>query len=143
MPVCQSASSRLYPRPDFINEALPGLFLFLLPCGVPHPQTQEAQHVHFVDFLHPSAGLKKRIRQGPVNHSAFRLPVSIWSFAGIQSSCSVASICFQKTVPEAIFLIADHGSQINVSHAVEDIGFNGRVIFFQLCDQLFRLKTFG
>ena len=57
--------------------------------------------------------------------------------------CSVASICFQKTVPEAIFLIADHGSQINVSHAVEDIGFYGRVIFFQLCDQLFRLKTFG
>ena len=55
----------------------------------------------------------------------------------------VVSVFLQKIVPDSIFFIADHGSQINVSHAVEDIGFNGRVIFFQLCDQLFRLKTFG
>ena len=35
----------------FVNEALPGLFLFLLPCGIPCPQAQEAQHVHLIDFL--------------------------------------------------------------------------------------------
>ncbi len=54
-------SSRLYPRPDFINEALPGLFLFLLPLSIPCPQAQEAQHVHFVDFLHAPAVLHQFI----------------------------------------------------------------------------------
>ena len=53
------------------------------------------------------------------------------------------SVFLQKIVLDSIFLITNHGSQINVSHAVEDIGFNVRIIFFQLCDQLFRLKTFG
>ena len=56
--------SRLHPRPDFINEALPGLFLFLLPCGLPCPQAQEAQHVHFVDFLHPPAILHQFVIGG-------------------------------------------------------------------------------
>ena len=53
------------------------------------------------------------------------------------------SVFVQKTVPDSILLIADHSSQINVFHAVEDIGFNGRILFLQLCDQLFRLKTLG
>ena len=60
----RSSLSRLHPRPDFINEALPGLFLFLLPCGVPCPQAQEAQHVHFVDFLHAPAVLHQFVVGG-------------------------------------------------------------------------------
>ena len=64
LPVCRSASSRFHPRPDFVSEALPGLFLFLLPFGIPCPQTQEAQHVHFVDFLHPPAVLHQFVVGG-------------------------------------------------------------------------------
>lgn len=56
--------SRLHPRPDFINEALTGLFLFLLPAGIPCPQAQKAQHVHFVDFLHPPAVLHQFVVGG-------------------------------------------------------------------------------
>lgn len=64
IPVCRSTSSRLNPRPDFINEALPGLPLFLLPYGIPCPQAQETQHVHFVDFLHPPAVLHQFVVGG-------------------------------------------------------------------------------
>ena len=64
IPVCRSASSRFHAWPDFIIEALPGLFLFLLPCGVPRPQAQEAQHVHFIDFLHPPAVLHQFVAGG-------------------------------------------------------------------------------
>ena len=55
----------------------------------------------------------------------------------------IVSVFFKKTVSDSILLIADHSSQIDVFHAVEDIGFNIRILFLQLCDQLFRLKTFG
>ena len=34
-------SSRLHPRPDFINESLPWFPLFLFPLGVPSPHAQE------------------------------------------------------------------------------------------------------
>ena len=57
-------SSRLHARPDFINEALPRLFLFLLPCGIPCPQAQKAQHVHFIDFLHAPAVLHQFVIGG-------------------------------------------------------------------------------
>ena len=38
-----------------MNEALPGFFLFRFSSGIPCPQAQEAQHVHFVDLLHAPA----------------------------------------------------------------------------------------
>ena len=31
----------LYPWPDYINEAVPGLFLVLFPPGIPCPQAEE------------------------------------------------------------------------------------------------------
>ena len=74
--------SRLQPRPDFVNEALPGLFLFLLPCGVPCPQTQEAQHIHLVDFLHPPAVLHQFVVGG------------IDVFWQSQSSCGIVTSGF-------------------------------------------------
>ena len=71
LPVCRSASSRFHARPDFINEALPGLFLFLLPCGIPCPQAQETQHIHFVDFLH-APGCRRIIGGVRQNHWTHR-----------------------------------------------------------------------
>ena len=56
--------SRLHPRPDFINEAVPGLFLFPLPPGVPCPQAQEAQHIHGIQFRHSPPGLQQFVVGG-------------------------------------------------------------------------------
>ncbi len=57
-------SSRLHARPDFIHEALAGLFSALLLCGVPCPQAQKARPVHFIDFLHAPAVLHPFIAGG-------------------------------------------------------------------------------
>lgn len=53
------------------------------------------------------------------------------------------SVFFQKAVSDPIFLVTEHSSQINIFHAVEDIGFNVRIFFLHLSNQLFRLQTLG
>ena len=55
MVACWNISLRLHSGPDFINEALPGFFLFMFPLRVPCPQAQETQHIHLIDLLHPPA----------------------------------------------------------------------------------------
>ena len=50
------------PRPDFIDEALPGIFLWL-PCGIPCPRARDARRVRLADFPHsPSVPARRRRR---------------------------------------------------------------------------------
>ena len=97
IPVFRSASSRFHARPDFVNEALPGLFLFLLPCGVPCPQTQEAQHVHFVDFLHAPAVLHQFVVGGAAQRHGR-------AAAGLLVYVMVNAVCLQHFLLALIFI---------------------------------------
>ncbi len=48
-------NSRLHPGQTSSVKRCRDFFLFCLPLSIPRPQSQEAQHVHFVDFLHAPA----------------------------------------------------------------------------------------
>ena len=76
---------RFYPRPDFINEALPGFLLFLLLPGVPCPQAQKAQHVHLVNFLHAPAVLHQFVVGG------------VHIFRQRQASCGIVTSGFSAS----------------------------------------------
>ena len=74
----------------------------MFPLCVPCPQAQEAQHVHFVDFLHPPAILHQfvvgginvfRQRQGSCSIS-FRISSAscVTGIVGKESSTSVVCV---------------------------------------------------
>ena len=51
------------PRPDFIDEALPGVFLFLLPRSFHAREARDVRRVRLADFLHsPSVPARRRRR---------------------------------------------------------------------------------
>ena len=124
----RSSLSRLHPQPDFINEALPGFLLFLLPLCVPCPQAQETQHVHFIDFLHTPAVLHQFVvggidvfRQG---QASCRIVTSGFSASARICSASCTTGIVAGRIPEAPSL-AELRTKSNNPNLVSRLGLFG------------------